>query len=585
MTKKKAPKNPLAAAGMVLDPEAPWPMRKTMLQRILENPEGDGVVRAVVDAAAQANGDDPAAVKARELDKLLRQMMEGPLRMATFVRTLSNGFGRRAEVLLPDGATAYCTVPDEEVAKDMRRGDRVWLEAQGRAVLFADPGTSADAVGEEGRLERRLGDEHVEVSVRDQGRYVFRASADLEERLASGDVEPGATLVVCPQRLMAFRDVPEEDGLAHFRFLVREAPPEVDVARDIGAPPRFIEDFLEHARTEMVAPELGRRYRLRRSRMVLLTGLPGTGKTLSIQGLWNALYDTMADVTGVAKDALPPRVLRFRLSEILSKWLGESDKRIDRYFDELEELAGRPFVAEDGTEHTLPVLSIFEEVDGLARRRGDGDAIHDRIQTTLLQRLDATAQRLKDRLILFVFTTNTPHVVDPAFLRRAGGVVEHFGPLDRPAFLEVFERHLAGRPFRADDGDEARARARVARDVSAWLYSRNGEDEGQVEVAFVGRTERKPFFRRDFLNGGLVDRAVQKAASDACRAERAGAERPGLDRARLVEAFDAQVRFVVDRLQPGNVGDYLPLPDGARVASVHRPPRGGGVLPIRMERS
>jgi hypothetical protein len=68
--------------------------------------------------------------------------------------------------------------------------------------------------------------------------------------------------------------------------------------------------------------------------------------------------------------------------------------------------------------------------------------------------------------VIFLFTTNVPHVVDPAFLRRAGGTTERFGRLGRRAFLAVLHKHLSGLPFRGEEGaDEAAARA--------WLHSNN----------------------------------------------------------------------------------------------------------------
>ena len=86
------------------------------------------------------------------------------------------------------------------------------------------------------------------------------------------------------------------------------------------------------------------------------------------------------------------------------------------------------------------------------------------------------------------------------------------------------------------------------------------------------------------MTGALVDRAVQQAAAEACKAERAGVTRPGLSSASLVSTFDRQVRAVVDQLHRDNVGQYLDLPDGVRVGSVRRieqPP----LLPWELERA
>jgi SpoVK/Ycf46/Vps4 family AAA+-type ATPase len=412
---------------------------------------------------------------------------------------------------------------------------------------------------------------------------VCRSSARLSEQIERGKASPGSTLVVCPRRMIAFHALPPPDGLSHMRFLSREMVPDVTVERDIGAPPAFIEELASHVERELTNPDLGRRYGLRRARMHLLTGVPGSGKTLSIQALWRRIYELTADFADVSIEDLPQRVLQLRSSEVLSKWVGESDRNIARFFDEVEQIAGKTFETPDGRVVELPVLVICEEIDALARQRGS-DAIHDRIQATLLSSLDPARGLFRDRLVLVVCTTNAPGLVDAAFWRRAGGTVSHFGGLDRSAFRAVVHKHLNGRPFRGQNGasDDASRRRAVA-DLTAWLFAPNGNDAGQVEITFVNRPNPVVKHRRDFLTGGLVDRAVQEATRAACDEEWRGAEESGLTTERLMCALDAQVRAIVDQLTPGNCEQYLALPDAMRVGTVRRIPQAP-VLPIELER-
>jgi len=579
--KKKAPNT----ATMLLDPALPLEHRKQLLMHLClaPDPASAEVVKGVLDAATNANGGELYAQKIAEVNELLEQMKAGPLRNATFLKILKGPSPvKRAQVLLHDGSQAFTVLPEPALAESLRRGDTVLLEAQGKALLYPLP--EDGHVGEEARFERRIDEERVEATLRDHEPCVFRASAKLVDQLDVGEVQPGGSLLVCPHRLMAFEAVPKQDGLAHYRYLARLPVPDVVIDRDIGAPPAFLAELEEHVRMEMLDPALGRRYRRRRSVMKLLVGVSGSGKTLCVQGLWRRVYEVMSEITGAEIDELPPRVVRLRMSEVLSKWLGESDKSIDRFFDEIDQLTEEVFVAHDGSEHVLPLLAVCEECDGLARARGD-DAIYDRIQTTLLQRLDVTCQKLKDRLVIFLFTSNVPHLVDPAFLRRAGGTTERFGRLGRRSFVAVLRKHLRGLPFAAEKGVEpAEAERRAASDLTAWLFSPNGQDRGQVELTYVGASAPVVKYRRDFLTGALVDRAVQQAASEACRAERAGAARPGLSSALLVSAFDRQVRAVVDQLHRDNVGQYLDLPDGARVGAVRRIEQPA-LLPVELERA
>ncbi len=583
-SQKKAAEMRLA----LVDSSVPIEHRKRMMLHLCMDDGDDStkIVREVLDAAGAASADALHDKRAKEMAELIGRMQEGPLRAATFLGMLDprrdpKAAVARAHVVLDDGSSVFTTVPDAGLAASLRAGDPVLLEAQGRALL--ERGLSLPAAGEEARLERDFADGRVEVSLRDGDRHVFWASAVLADALRGGRAAPGAALLVCARRRIAFDALPDAVGPSRYRYLAKESVPDVLVARDIGSPPRYIDDVVEHVRTEMRDPRLHRRYKQRACITKLLAGVSGSGKTLSIHALWRRLYDVMAEETGVAIEDLPPRVMRLRPSGVLSEWLGRTDKNLDQFFDEAEALADETFVGRDGRAHRLPVLAILEEIDALGQARGN-DTVYDRILATALDRLDAGRASLKGRLVIFLATTNVPHQVDPALLRRIGGTVERFGRLTRRGFAAVLAKHVDGLPFTtADASGEAEARRRAASDVIGWLFSPNGADKGQAEVHFVGSPTPTIKKRRDFLTGALVDRAVQEAARAACRAERDGAERPGLDRALLMDAFDRQIRAVVDQLDPANAHNFLDLPDGVRVASIRRIARPA-VLPFELER-
>jgi ATP-dependent 26S proteasome regulatory subunit len=590
MVRKKDKPTPPFVDTMLFDESLPVEMRIDLLRSLFASDDANAraVMMHILEVLAKGgeSGEDQLARKAKELQALMEKMAEGPLRLGTFLRMVKvNGDVPRAEARLTDGSTAFSIVPDEKLAERLVTGDNIWLEANGRAVLFRD--AAARQVGEEARLERQLPAGLVEVSLRDQAKSVYFASQHLLDQLDRAEAQPGDTVIVCTMRSMAFTALPREDGLSHYRYLVREPVPDVVVARDVADPPSFLFEIAEHVRTDLHDPAILARYRLRRAVMTMLSGPPGTGKSFCIMALWNTLYELMSEATGVPPEELPPRVMRFTPAKILSKWLGEADKAIDRFFQELIEIASQEYCDPQGRVWQLPVLAIFEEIDGMARERGH-EAVYDRIQSTLLQRLDVCAgNRLRDLPVICVFTTNVPSLVDPAFLRRAGGTSYRFGPLEsRKAFAAVLERHLRGIPVLDEDGaaDEARsagakdgeaespdeARATLVADVASWLFSKNGEDRGQVAITYVGRTEQKVFHRRDFLTPGLVDRAVQQAAAAASREERSGSVRPGLAVRHLARAVSDQVRAIVDRLTTHNAHHYVDVPDGMRVGTVRR---------------
>ncbi|MEE8165185.1 MAG: ATP-binding protein [Myxococcota bacterium] len=570
---------------MLCDPSAPLKMRLDILRQ-LAGSEGDAsttVLTRVLEAASKANGEDQYREKIEEIGALIQAMQEGPLRSALFDRMHDEPeLGRRAQVILPDGTLASPLVPDEALAEKLRCGDTVWIDAKGSAVLYR--GLETTAVGEEATLERVLPDGSVRVKLGEIGHAVYRAAVRLAQQLASGEAAPGSTLVVCPRRAIAFLALPPIDGLAHYQFLCREPVPEVVVERDIGSPPAFIDRLITHLRREFADPSISKRYRLRRSKLELLSGIPGSGKSFGILGLWNAMYGTISEVTGVPVEELPYRVMRLRASELLSKWLGESDKQIARFFKELEQLAAEPFVAPDGREWQLPVLVIAEEIDGLARTRGE-DGVHDRILVSLLEGLDPARPLFRDHLVFFVATTNTSQLVDMAVIRRIGGEIETFGRLNRLSFRSVLAKHLRGLPFRTTEGEaDDLARERTIADATAWLYGPNSVAEGQVEITFVGQANPTTKHHRDFLTAGLIDRAIQAASEEAANSEHAGGANNGLDTRLVTRAIHRQVRHIVDLLSPQNCDKYLTLPDGERVATLRRIAQPAAI-PFEFERA
>ena len=565
------------APSMLLNEKVPLPHRRMLLADICntDSEEATAMLDALFKAAAQGNGgEDHFKEKKKQLDQLVEALENGPQRPGVFLNmvTPKGAQPTRALVKLSDGTPTYPVVPDAGLAKTLRRGDCVLLSTRAEAVLSRDD-TAVD-VGEEAKLERWLGD-RVEVSIRTGGeRHLLHVTEQLRDRQEAGEVPTGSLLLVCLRRAMAFDVIPgETDELSGFRFLCREPVPDIIAERDIGDPPEFIEQIAEICRQEMLAPEIRRRYRLRRSMTVLLTGVSGSGKTLSLNASVRRIYEVMSEVTGLALEQLPPRVIRLKMSKLLSHWLGQSDQNADKLVDEIGQLCTHTVTAPDGREVELPVIVIIEELDGIARRRGlDQDGIYDRIQTTLLQRLDHTANAaLRDGLIILFATTNVPHLIDPAWIRRVGGRTYNFGRLRHRAFAAVLDKQLRDRPLASLNGTPADTLKRgLVRDTTAGLFSSPNDESPLVEIQFAGSTTPTLKHRRDFLTGSVVDRAVQQAASTACDAQQRGTDTPGITAAMLLHAIEDQVQAVVGSVTAANVGEFVDLPDGLRVTNVRR---------------
>ena len=176
---------------------------------------------------------------------------------------------------------------------------------------------------------------------------------------------------------------------------------------------------------------------------LLFTGPPGTGKSLA----------ACAVATAAGTD-----LLRVDVSQLVSKWVGETEKN----------LAG----AFDVAERTQAVL-LLDEADALFGARTQISDAHDRYanQETayLLQRLDGFEG-------LAVLTTNLRHNIDAAFLRRLDFVVDFPLP-DEAGRRDLWALHLPAE----------RLGACVDLDVLARLYPIPGGwiRNAAVAAAFV----------------------------------------------------------------------------------------------------
>lgn len=554
--------------GAILNKDVPIIHRRPLLISALTHEEaGMQISEILFEKLASVSADEQMETALEAVRELKAALENGPLTNGMFLeKTSGTGSLKRAKVLSQNGSCAYAVVPDEELFDKLQIGELVLLDAGGTAVLGIDD--TWTCTGEEAIYERQIDESRIEVTVSGRDKMVVWMASRLLYLIKNEKLVSGSKVLVDVRRGMAIEPLLEDDGVSNYWFIDKRAVPKVSVDDDIGNAPPYIDELVEHVRTEMLNPELGRRYNLRRAKTKLLTGVSGTGKTFSVYGLWRSMYEVMSEITGTPIEELPCRVLWLRMSDIVTKWYGETEQRLSRFFDEVEQLADEEFVGNNNKRIQLPVLAIFEEIDALARTRGTGDSITERVQTTALERLDTNSSQLRDRLVIFVCTTNVPDMVDPAFLRRAGGTTEKFGRLSRESFSAVLGKQIRHMPFSESYGGQGKAIRQVLKDVSQWLF--DDSNQPQVEIVYANRNDSAFGYSRDLLTAALCDRAVQAAATAACHDERKGIGSPGLTTKKLITAFDRQLKSVVGQLSAGNVTQYMTLPDGVRIAAVRR---------------
>lgn len=170
-------------------------------------------------------------------------------------------------------------------------------------------------------------------------------------------------------------------------------------------------------------PELFMQAGIRPPKGIMLSGRSGTGKTLVARAL-----AAESDLSFISADA----------AMIFSKWMGESERILREVFVKAKQAA--------------PCLLLFDEIDALAPRRGQGDSgtTPDRIIGQFLSELD-NLDELSEVVVLGA--TNRLDLVEPALLSqgRFGYVVDFPlpGEQDRRAILGI---HAQKMPL-ADDVD------------------------------------------------------------------------------------------------------------------------------------
>ncbi|VXB51484.1 26S protease regulatory subunit [Plantibacter sp. T3] len=181
-------------------------------------------------------------------------------------------------------------------------------------------------------------------------------------------------------------------------------------------------DVKQHLDSTFLAPlrnpELAAAFGQKPGGSLLMYGPPGCGKTFIAKAIAGDLGASFIHVT---------------LADLLSKWLGDSEKAIQSVFHDARAAA--------------PCVIFFDEFDALGGRRtsGGGSQSMRTIVTQLLEELDGVAD--ENDGVYFLAATNRPWDIDPA-LRRPGRIDKTVLvlPPDAVARAAILQGDLAGKP-------------------------------------------------------------------------------------------------------------------------------------------
>ncbi|NYZ76723.1 AAA family ATPase [Candidatus Micrarchaeota archaeon] len=225
------------------------------------------------------------------------------------------------------------------------------------------------------------------------------------------------------------------------------------------------EDVKTELRESILVPlekkEIAYAYGIKPPSGVLLFGPPGTGKTMLMRALAREMKYNFIEV---------------KCSQIISMWLGESEKNIAEVFA--------------NARKTAPTVLFFDEIDSIGTKREEAET-HEaikRILTTMLQEMDG-AVKSKESVIV-IGATNVPNKLDPALLRPG-------------RFDKIIYMHLPDKEARKAIFNVSAKRLPLAEDIDFDLLAKKTERFSGADIKNIV-TEAKRLAAKEAAAKGVI---------------------------------------------------------------------------------
>jgi len=337
----------------------------------------------------------------------------------------------------PDNATRHPFICIELSLPDLRSRHTLWKTALSR-VQGISPQVNIGELANpfrlsSGQIQRAIAYATSQALLRQGTEYTITA-ADL---LAGCQLESSRHLVsfarkITPKRVWQDLVLPK-DTLAQLQELCQQVRHRTKVYSDWG---------------------FDRRLSLGKGSIALFTGDSGTGKTLSAEILAKELGLDLYQVD---------------LSQVVSKYIGETEKNLSRLFEDAQ---------------ASNAILFFDEADALFGKRSDIKDAHDRYANIEVNYL---LQRVETYEGVIILTSNLSKNIDTAFLRRLHFSIEFPFP-DEHHRLQIWRRMFPSQAPVSDDVDfEFLARKfKMAggniKNVALSAAFRAAEDGGEIRM-------------------------------------------------------------------------------------------------------
>ena len=193
--------------------------------------------------------------------------------------------------------------------------------------------------------------------------------------------------------------------------------------KDIGGLDNLKEELKEAIEWPLKHADLFIKAAIKPPKGILLYGPPGTGKTLLAKAVASTSESNFISIKG---------------PELLSKWVGESEKGVREIFRKARQAA--------------PCVIFFDEIDAIAPTRSGSDGGDSHVTERLVSQMLTEIDGLDDlKGVVIIGATNRPDIIDKALLRpgRFDRLLEIPIP-DNYTRKQILQVHLKKKPLGAD---------------------------------------------------------------------------------------------------------------------------------------